>query len=114
MNKKIKDFNRRVLKISKETGVILPQKDYFGIIPCYSCGKEILIFTWLNDFHEDYEGSGFAMYSQSIPDEKNKPKTVKYVKSTTINKSYWENNCPYCNALQGDFFLHAEPDYPFL
>jgi thiol-disulfide isomerase/thioredoxin len=113
MDKKFKDFDKRVLKISEETGVILPQKDYlYGIISCYNCSKEILIFTWL-DLENNDEEISFAIYSQDIPDGKNKPKTIKYIESRTIESSYWANSCPYCDALQGDFFLHNEPDSPF-
>jgi hypothetical protein len=33
--------------------------------------------------------------------------------SRTVGGSYWASCCTSCNALQGAFFLHSEPDGPF-
>ena len=33
--------------------------------------------------------------------------------SRTAGATYWANLCVHCRALQGDFYLHSEPDGPF-
>jgi hypothetical protein len=33
--------------------------------------------------------------------------------SRTAEEEYWANHCTHCDTLQGDFFLHNEPDGPF-
>jgi len=37
----------------------------------------------------------------------------KIAYSKTAESSYWANHCEHCGALQGDFFLHSEPDGAF-
>lgn len=38
---------------------------------------------------------------------------VRMAESRTTQSTYLANNCEHCGALQGDFFLHTEPDGPF-
>ncbi|MDP2210298.1 MAG: hypothetical protein Q8J63_01005 [Candidatus Aquicultor sp.] len=33
--------------------------------------------------------------------------------SKTTDSSYYANTCPNCDMINGDFFLHCEPDSPF-
>lgn len=33
--------------------------------------------------------------------------------SNTLSEATWANGCEHCNALQGSFYLHMEPDGPF-
>jgi len=33
--------------------------------------------------------------------------------SRTTGATSWANQCVHCRALQGDFFMHSEPDGPF-
>ncbi|MBL8151643.1 MAG: hypothetical protein JNN15_17085, partial [Blastocatellia bacterium] len=40
-------------------------------------------------------------------------RTVQYRFSKTVGDKYWVNTCPYCESIQGDFFLYSEPDGPF-
>ena len=42
-----------------------------------------------------------------------RPPTIQKRFSRTIREIYWANGCPRCGTLQGDFYLHAEPDGPF-
>ena len=37
----------------------------------------------------------------------------KYARSQTLEGSVYMNHCRACQAHQGDYFLHAEPDSPF-
>ncbi|WP_313157570.1 hypothetical protein [Sphingobacterium multivorum] len=33
--------------------------------------------------------------------------------SKTADQEYWANHCVFCNAVQGDWFLHSEPGEAF-
>lgn len=33
--------------------------------------------------------------------------------SKTMKSTYWVNHCINCNSIQGDYFLHSEPDSAF-
>lgn len=37
----------------------------------------------------------------------------KPTRSRTLSETTWANTCAHCDALQGAFFLHSEPDGPF-
>ena len=43
----------------------------------------------------------------------NKPRTIQERYSRTAGEEYLANTCPFCESLQGDFFLYNEPDGPF-
>lgn len=91
-------------RVSRKTGIPLPSKYYIpGIVECWKCKKEILVFSW-----PDHDS-----YGKKPPKEQPIPKTIKYQYTKTANDSYWVNTCPYCHGTQGDFFLYCEPDGPF-
>ncbi len=97
-------FQTRVAQIAQQTGIELPVSYYrYAPCRCWKCKKIILVFTW----------PGQALHSEKPPDKQPCPKTIRYEFSKTIGSKYWVNTCPYCQAIQGDFFLHCEPDRPF-
>lgn len=79
-------------------------KDYIPkIITCNLCQEDILVFTWKNH----------SVYQETMPNYRPIPRTIRYRFSRTMNKYYWVNTCPYCNAIQGDYFLFIDHDGPF-
>jgi len=92
-------FLQIIQRISKESGVSIPDSYEYrtAFLDCWKCNKEVLIFNW----NKDLETPPQPM-----------PKTVekKLVKTTEIE--HWVNNCPYCENIQGDFFIDSEPDSP--
>jgi hypothetical protein len=59
-----------------------------------------------------YTWPGHEMWAETCPEE-NRPPTVRLTYSATAQGEYWANCCAKCGAIQGDWFLHAEPDGPF-
>lgn len=90
--------------IAKKTDIQLPKEYYrFSFCDCWKCGEEILVFAWPGkDLHH------------SVPSEQyQKPKTIQLRYSKMAGTKYLANTCPYCNSIQGDFFLFFEPEGPF-
>jgi len=99
-------FQAKAKKIAQATGVELPKNYYrYGITKCWNCGREIIVFAWPKRIP--------TIWSDDEPKFKPRPKTIQYRFSKTAHCKYWVNTCPYCEAIQGDFFLHCEPDGPF-
>lgn len=91
-------FQRKIGYISKKTNVSLPTSYYrYAFQSCWKCNRDIIVFSW----------------GDSIPISKPMPKTIQLRYSRTAGHKYWANVCSYCGSLQGDFFLHSEPDSPF-
>jgi len=99
-----KDFITKVNRISKQTRVPLPTGKYYRYSPgkCYKCKREIIIFAWPKT----------SEWDRSPPKVKPIPKTIQLRYGNTIGNKYWANTCPYCKAIQGDFFLFYEVDSP--
>ena len=34
--------------------------------------------------------------------------------SATVGREYWANSCSGCGRIQGDWFMYAEPESPFI
>ena len=97
-------FQIKVREIAKQTRIQLPKTYYqCGLHECYKCEREILVFDWPKD----------GEWSQSEPEGKPRPRTIQYHYSQTIDHEYWVNTCPYCKAIQGDWYLSFEPDGAF-
>ncbi len=91
-------FMKEIEIISKETGIEIPKTYYrYGLCECYKCGKKILAFAWPDE----------------SPKEQPMPKTIGKRATKMSGEEYWNNSCPYCNAVQGKYFLFSEPDGPF-
>jgi len=39
--------------------------------------------------------------------------SYKWGTSSVVPDGYYANHCTHCGAIQGDFYLHSEPDSPF-
>lgn len=97
-------FQVKVRQIAKASGIELPKMYYrYGFCKCWKCKREIVVFAWPKD----------GMHNNSAPKVNPPPRTVQYRFSKTVGDKYWVNTCPYCQSIQGDFFLYSEPDGPF-
>jgi len=101
--KQIKEHQETLLKISMQSGVSLLKEYYRATYSeCWKCNEDILLFTW----------PGCRNENEEITPKEPRPKTVQYRYSKTAGINYWSNTCPYCESLQGEFFLYSEPDSP--
>lgn len=101
-------FQAKARQIAQASNIDLPTTYYrYGICKCWKCKREILVFSWPR-----YD-MGDGIWDDSPPKVKPRPRTVQYRFSKTAGGTYWANTCPYCQSVQGDFFLHCEPDGPF-
>lgn len=97
-------FQAKAKQIAKANKLELPTAYYrYGVCKCWKCKREIIVFAWPRD----------GMHNESAPKVKPLPKTVQYRYSKTVGDKYWVNTCPYCQSIQGDFFLYCEPDGAF-
>lgn len=97
-------YVERAKVIAHETGQPLPGSYYrYGIHTCWKCNKKMLVYAWPNS----------SELENNEPGGQPRPSTVKYRYSNTQGESYWANCCPYCDAIQGDFYLYSKPDGPF-
>ena len=99
---------------------------------CWRCKNETKVFAFavesknISDLREnkptDVEAeTGFDLFIWSIADDI--PPQIKKILendfgcktkfSKTIQDYYFANTCSTCDSLQGDFFLHSEPESPF-
>ena len=69
---------------------------------CWKCGARIPVYTW----------PGHEMWAETCPEE-GRPATVRRMHSATAGGEYWANSCAKCGAIQGDWFLYAEPGGAF-
>lgn len=98
-------FRKEAEKIAKISNLKLPKTYYrYGICSCWKCKREIIVFAWPKAGPHD----------KNAPRRKPIPKTIQYRYSKSTGGKYWVNICPYCQSIQGDFFLFCEPDGPFL
>lgn len=97
-------FQAKAQRIAKASRIELPRAYYrYGITTCWKCKREIIVFAWPKD----------GLHNDSVPQVKPHPRIIQYRYSKSIGGKYWVNTCPYCHAIQGDFFLHMEPGGPF-
>lgn len=100
----LKIFNETVLKVSRKINIKIPVSYYrYSYCYCWKCNNEILVFTW----------PGKNIFPEHKPLKQPIPKTIQFRYSKTAGSKYWVNTCPYCNSIQGDFYLYGEPDGPF-
>lgn len=103
-----------------------------GKISCWRCKREISVFAFavesnnISDISENQlfdveRETGYDLFIWSISGDIS-PKIKEILKndfgckdkySKTVGGTYFANNCPYCNGIQGEFFLHSEPESPF-
>ncbi len=98
-------FQAKVKQVAEASNLELPTAFYrYGFCRCWKCKREIIVFAWPKD----------GMHDDSALKAKPIPRTVQYRFSKTVGNKYWVNTCPYCQSIQGDFFLYGEPDSPFI
>lgn len=97
-------FKDKANHVAKASRIELPAEYYrYSFCRCWKCTREIIVFAWPKK----------EMHSDLAPKLKPHPRTIQYRFSKTVGGKYWVNTCPYCQAIQGDFFLYSEPDSPF-
>jgi len=97
-------INQLVKNIASQSEVTIPAGYKYRYAPysCYKCGKDILIFKWGNSLLAgEVEKPPLPM-----------PETLKQRHTNMSGETYWANVCPYCDSVQGDFFINHEPDSP--
>ena len=93
---KMREFEDAKHQIASACGVTYDSEKYkAGIDSCYKCKKPILRFNWSDD----------ESWSTKLPPQPI-PQTVQYRHSHTVGHKYWANTCPYCGAIQGDFYSY--------
>lgn len=86
---------------AKECGIDLPLTDSsyeYALHTCYKCDRQMIVFNWSNS----------ELWEKEVPPEPI-PKIVQLRYTKTIDESYWTNVCPFCDSVQGDWYLNMEP-----
>ena len=97
-------FQAKAEQVAKASDLELPTAHYrYGLQRCGKCNREIIVFSWPEDEVHD------NLASTPQP----RPRTIQYRYSATAGCRYWANTCPYCRSIQGDFYLHNEPNGAF-
>jgi ssDNA-binding Zn-finger/Zn-ribbon topoisomerase 1 len=99
------EISRSLEQIAKECGIDLPlidSKYEYTLHTCYKCDKQMIVFDWSNS----------ELWGKEVPPEP-VPKTVQLRYTKTIDESYWANVCPFCDSVQGDWYLNMEPGGAF-
>lgn len=99
-------FTEAILRISTANRVPVPHGSFqTSYTSCWKCSKEILIFDW----------PGNSGWGHQMPKQRPFPRTIQYRYSKTVEHKYWANTCPYCESIQGNFFVskyfHAPETY---
>lgn len=84
-------------------------------ITCHQCRTETPVLTIVEfDQDGDLDGiTGVEAVDAALRQALEPFPYFKRVYSRTQQRWLMGNCCVYCDALQGDFFLHSEPDGPF-
>lgn len=118
---------------SQEITLIAKNPIYIGLNKqnCWKCKKDTPVISLgcksfkVEELNDDDEliwelntDFSFFDYVEYIPNEiKNivvdKFPFYKQAFSKTVKSTYWINHCIHCSSIQGDHFLHNEPDRAF-
>ena len=94
-----------------------------GASTCYRCNEKINVFAFAcipYGNKSQYEMPIFSYVTKIEPLLENIINSTRIKKiffkdySNTTKSYYYMNHCQFCHAKRGDFFLHEEPDGPFL
>lgn len=98
------DDEKTIEMVARESGVTLPDKSKYdyALHTCYACNKKMVVFSWVNS----------EMWDKNEPPVPI-PKTIQKRFTKTTGDSYWVNVCPFCNSVQGDWYLNMEPGGAF-
>jgi len=101
-------------------------KRYFYAIwkkNCWKCGKEITVALdvcgWsfipchCDTLEEDEESEAGGLWRYKMPSWllkylKSLGANIQFRKTSVVKDGYYANVCPYCGAVQGDWFLNEE------
>lgn len=98
-----KIFDDDIAAIAGGLGVEVPKAVYrYAPHECWKCHRKILVYAW---------PPNRELFSKKEPPE-NKPATIQWRPTGMSDTYYWANTCPHCDRVQGDFFVHAEPNSP--
>lgn len=112
---------------NQSTNLIVRESLYIAVGHniCFKCKRDTMVISFaaenyvlLDEESKIYNGDiNFISDSENIPFELQKylNDNYKYYKgySKTTRSNYFGNHCNNCGVLQGNFFLHCEPDSPF-
>lgn len=84
-------------------------------VRCWSCHRETAVLTVAGrDQDDDLEAvTGIKAFDATLAAALSTRPYYRLVFSGTTRLWAFANVCSLCEALQGDFFLHSEPDGPF-
>lgn len=131
-----KDLNDFTQWIDTENiNIIIKAPVYLAIntSECWKCHHETTVISLYSDnfYHLDYRDEEAENETYEKVDAKSFFSDITFLDkdilqflhqnfaffklgfSKTINSRYWANHCEQCDALQGDFFNHAEPGGAF-
>lgn len=102
---KTTEFKKLIAGIASKNKATLPQGYQYRYAPyeCWKCHNNIIIFKWT----ESLLAGKISEPPAPIP------VTLKQRHTAMSNETYWANVCPFCDSVQGDFFINNEPDSPF-
>jgi hypothetical protein len=94
------DDEKTIEMVARECGVNLPDKSKYdyALHTCYICKKQMIVFSWIDS----------EIWDKNEPSAPI-PKTVQKRFTKTSGNSYWANVCPFCDSVQGDWYLNMEP-----
>jgi hypothetical protein len=93
-------FQKKTAAVAASMGITLPTSYYrYSLYTCWKCRRPIIVFA--------------SPPQEAVPKNQPSPSTIQYRYSKMAGDKYWANVCIYCDSLQGDNYLHWEPDGPF-
>lgn len=99
------EFVIKTQLIAKKLGIELPTSYYrYAPSECWECKKEIILYT--------YPGCNESLGGVP-PDPTHVPIPSTLKKLFMWGSWQYANVCPYCDKLQGNFYLYNEPEGAF-
>lgn len=99
-SRNLEAFHNKTRAVASSMGIKLPTSYYrYSLYVCWKCKRPIIVFA--------------SPPHQAAPKDHPMPSTMQYRYSKMADDKYWANVCIYCDSIQGDNFLHDEPDGPF-
>ena len=103
-----RDAYRKFLALTRDIAarsrIEIPRSFYrYAPTSCWSCRADILVFTW----------PGHKMHSPDRELKQPVPEMVQFRRSQAADGEYWVSVCPFCDRIQGDVFMCAEPEGTF-
>ncbi len=79
---------------------------------CWKCKKDVIVALNVEGWSFVPGGEG-ELWTQELPNWlikhlRSLGANIHYRKTLTVKEGYYANVCPYCNAVQGEWFLREE------